>query len=73
MTRTILKACASVISHPLTHICDHSLFTGIFTDHLTIEIVKPLHKKGDKSRLTSRNSIALLTIFSKVHEKSCVQ
>jgi hypothetical protein len=33
ITSKILKVCASVISHPLTHICNNSLFTGIFLDH----------------------------------------
>jgi hypothetical protein len=30
ITNKILKVCTSQISHPLTHICNHSLFTGIF-------------------------------------------
>jgi hypothetical protein len=49
ITSTILKVCASVIIHPLTHICNHSLFTGIFPNHLKISIVRPLYKKGDKN------------------------
>ena len=30
ITTKILKACASVISHPLSYIYNHSLYTGIF-------------------------------------------
>jgi hypothetical protein len=41
----ILKTCASIISLPLSFICNHSLRTGIFPDRLKIAVVKPLHKK----------------------------
>jgi hypothetical protein len=34
ITSKILKVCASLISHPLTHICNHSLLTGIFPNCL---------------------------------------
>jgi hypothetical protein len=33
-TSKILQACPSQISHPLSHICNHSLHKGIFRDHL---------------------------------------
>jgi hypothetical protein len=38
----ILKVCASVICQPFTHICNHSLFMGIFPDHCKISVVRPL-------------------------------
>jgi hypothetical protein len=34
ITITILKVCTSLISHPLTQICNHLLFTRIFPDRL---------------------------------------
>jgi len=37
-----LKACASLISHPLSYIYNHSLYTDIFPDSLKIVVVKPL-------------------------------
>jgi hypothetical protein len=45
ITNKILKVCASLISHPLTHIYNHSLFTEIFSDCLKISVVGPLYKK----------------------------
>jgi hypothetical protein len=39
ITNKILRLRASLISHPLTHICNHSLFTEIFPDHLKISVV----------------------------------
>jgi hypothetical protein len=38
ITSKILKAFASLISHPLTHICNHSLLMGIFPNSLKISI-----------------------------------
>jgi hypothetical protein len=32
----ILKTCASAISHPLSFICNHLIYKGIFPDHLKI-------------------------------------
>jgi hypothetical protein len=40
VTSKILKACSILISRPLTHICNHSLYTGIFPDHLKISTRK---------------------------------
>jgi hypothetical protein len=45
----IIKGCASLISNPLTHICNHSLSTGIFPDHLKISIVRPLYRQRHTS------------------------
>jgi hypothetical protein len=67
----ILKACASLISHPLSYSCNHSLHTGVFPDHLKIVVVKPLYKKGDKTSMTSYRPISLLTVFLKYLRKLC--
>jgi hypothetical protein len=45
ITSKILKAGASLISHPLSYIYNHLLYTGLFTDHLKLAAVKPLYKK----------------------------
>jgi hypothetical protein len=39
ITSKILKVCSSLISHPLTHICNHLLFMGIFPECLKISVV----------------------------------
>jgi hypothetical protein len=69
ITSTILKLCASLIGHPLAHICNHSFFTGIFLDHLKISVVRSLYKKGDKTSMSNYRPVSLLTTFSKVPEK----
>jgi hypothetical protein len=44
--------CASLISRPLTNICNHSLFAGIFPDCLKISVVRPLYKNGNKAGMS---------------------
>jgi hypothetical protein len=66
--RKVLKAYASLISLPLTHVYSHSLYTGIFPDCLKISAVKQLFKKGDKTSETNCMPISLLKDFSKVQE-----
>jgi hypothetical protein len=53
----ILKAYASLISQPLSHIYNQSLYTGIFADCLIISVVKPLFKKGNKTSMTNYRPI----------------
>jgi hypothetical protein len=54
----------SLIGHPLTYICNHSLFTWIFPES---QDFKSKTTGGEEDR-TSR-PISLLTSFSKVLEK----
>jgi hypothetical protein len=69
ITNKILNVCASRIGYPLTHIYNHSLLTGIFTNCLKISIVRPLHKKDDKMNMPNYRPISLLTTFSIILEK----
>jgi len=63
VTSKILKTCASVISHPLSHIYNRLLYTGIFPDHLKIAKIKPLYKKGGKTSMTNYKPVSLLRVF----------
>jgi hypothetical protein len=49
ITSKIVKFCASLTSHPLTQICNHSLFTGIFPGCLKISGIKQLYRKWDRT------------------------
>jgi hypothetical protein len=69
ITSKVLKACSALISHPLAHICNHSLHTGIFPDSLKRSVVRLLYKKGDKTSMTNYRPVSLLTTCSKVLEK----
>ena len=55
---------------PLTYICNKSTLSGIFPDHLTFTVTKPIYKKGDILKPTNYRPISLLTSFSKVFEKA---
>jgi hypothetical protein len=45
------------------------LLNGVFPDRLKYAVVKPIHKKGDKTSLANYRPISLLTSFSKVVER----
>ena len=72
ITRKILKACASLISHPLSYIYNHPLYTGIFPDRLKIAVVKPLYKKGGKISMTNYRPIPLLSFLLRYSRKLCI-
>jgi hypothetical protein len=65
----LIKISSSFISSPLKHICNKSLSSGIFPDRLKYAIVKPLFKKGDKSKISDYRPLSILSSFSKGLEK----
>jgi hypothetical protein len=65
-----LKISANYICSPLTHICNKAIAAGIFPQRLKYSIIKPLFKKGDKTKPSNYRPISLLTTFSKVLEKA---
>jgi Notch-like protein len=66
----LLKISAPYICSPLTYICNKSILSGTFPDHLKFSIIKPIFKKGNKINLTNYRPISLLTSFLKVFEKA---
>ena len=66
----ILKINSNYITSPLTHICNKIFLSASFPDRLKFSVVKPVHKKGDKTNYTNYRPIPLLTSFSKVFEKA---
>jgi hypothetical protein len=67
----MLKACATLVNHPLSYIYNHLLYKGIFRDHLKIAIVKPLYKTGDKNNMANYWSLSLLTGFLRSWRNLC--
>jgi Notch-like protein len=66
----LFKVSATYTCCPLTHICNKSIASGIFPDHMKFSIVKPIDKKGNKMNPTNYRPISLLTSFLKVFEKA---
>ena len=61
----LLKHCATAFIHPLTHIFNSSLLTGIFPDIFKTAKIKPLFKKGNKNDIQNYRPISLLSVFFK--------
>jgi len=65
----LLKAVASEISFPLSHIFNLSLSQGVFPDPLKISKIIPLHKSGSPTACDNYRPIALVNTISKILEK----
>jgi Notch-like protein len=66
----LIKISAAYIGSKLTYICNKSILSGTFPDHMKFSIIKPIFKKGNKMNPTNYRPISLLTSFSKVFEKA---
>jgi len=69
ISNSMLKYCVNEISKPLTYIFNLSLRTGVFPDRFKHAVVRPIHKKGDKSTMNNYRPVSLLMTCSKVLEK----
>jgi len=68
----LLKISSPFITSPLTHICNKSISSGTFPDRLKYAVVRPLFKKGDKTKLLNYRPISMLSSFFKSTRKSYV-
>jgi hypothetical protein len=66
----LIKKCAKELSIPLTYLINQSFCDGDFPDSLKISLIKPVHKKDDKTNPANYRPIAILPSFSKVLEKA---
>ena len=64
----ILKISYPFISSPLNYICNKILFQDVFPDRLKYAVIKPLHKNGDRCKVSNYRPASLWTSFSKVFE-----
>jgi len=66
----VIKQCIMQLKKPLTNIYNASLDSGIFPDQLKLAKVLAVHKRGDKKNKQNYRPVALLSVFSKLLEKS---
>ena len=66
----LLKLLKPYISRPLAVIFNESITLGIFPDKLKCAKVIPIHKKGSPTDPSNYRPISLLSIYSKILEKS---
>lgn len=66
----LLKKCADELTLPLVYLINQSFNEGTFPDLLKVSIIKPIHKKGNKTCPSQYRPIALLPAISKVFERA---
>ena len=67
-----LKCLSPLISSPFSQIINKSFQSGIFPEKMKLAKVIPLFKKGCLLTASNYRPISLLSVFSKITEKSCM-
>ena len=65
----ILKQCSDILTSPLLHIFNSSLFEGEFPNQLKVAKVVPIFKNGDAMLVSNYRPISLLNVLSKILER----
>ena len=65
----IMKNIKHCIAKPLTHICNLSFKTGVFTQQLKTANVVPIYKSGDEDIFSNYRPVSVLPVFSKLIER----
>ena len=65
----VIKAIATEISEPLSHIFNLSFLSGTIPDDLKIALVTPIFKANENNEFKNYRPISVLTCFSKLLEK----
>lgn len=58
----LLKECRNEIAPVITYLINLSFETGCYPESLKLSIVKPLHKKGDRSEINNYRPITLIPV-----------
>jgi len=65
----LVKKCSEYIIHPLTHIANLAMSTGVFPNRMKTAKVITIYKKNDPSYFENYRPISLLPTFSKIIER----
>lgn len=66
----LIKHCADELTIPFYLLINQSFEEGIFPKELKIALIKPIHKKNEKTDPSNYRPIALLPTASKIFEKA---
>lgn len=69
VTAEMLKEISEEISTPLEYLINNIFSTGICPSHFKMSIVKPLFKKGEKTKPENYRPVSLITNITKIFEK----
>ena len=69
ISMNIVKNIAQLVSKPFSHICNLSLYNGVFPENMKIAKIVPIFKAGDNQLFTNYRPVSLLPQFSKILEK----
>jgi hypothetical protein len=64
ISNKILKACKTVISVPLSYLCNRVLFEGVSPDRLKYAEIVPVYKRGERKDISNYRPISILTSFN---------
>ena len=65
----ILRILSSIVSTPISNLCNRSLETGVFPEVLKMAFVIPIHKKESKLEISNYRPISILSNINKIFEK----
>lgn len=66
----LVKKCVEELTLPYTLLINQSFKEGRFLDSLKVSLIKPVHKKGDKTDISNYRPIALLPTSAKIIESA---
>ena len=64
----IIKTCNSLVSKPVSYICNKFIQTGVFPDRLKYAFVMPPYRNGDMSGISNYRPVSFLLVFSKIEK-----
>jgi hypothetical protein len=68
ITNKLIKLSSQLISKPLTYIVNKSLIMGVNPRRLKYAVIKPVHKRGEKTDVSNYRTISIVTRFAKIFE-----
>lgn len=66
---SVIKSVGPIVAPVLCDTVNACIYNGVFPEALKISIIKPMHKKDEKTKMCNYRPVALIPIFAKIFEK----